>query len=61
MADYFLYLLDRQGRIIRRIELRDCVDDARARDLAAAYRHQAGMELWQGGRLVETYSHPKTD
>lgn len=59
MADYYLYLLDRAGRIVRRVELHDCTSDDHARDVAAAYPHAAGMELWQGSRLVETFSDPK--
>lgn len=55
MAEYCLYLLDRRGRIARRIDLLECLDDEHARGIAVAYPHQAGMELWQGDRLVETY------
>jgi hypothetical protein len=61
MADYYLYLLDRNGRIVRRIDLQGCASDDHARDLAAAHPHHGGMELWQGDRLVQTYSEPKTD
>jgi hypothetical protein len=55
VADYYLYLLDRNGRIGRRVELQGCTDDDHARDVAAAYPHQGGMELWLKDRLVETY------
>ena len=59
MTDYYLYLLDRSGRILRRIELQGCADDDHARDVAAAYPHQGGMELWLKDRLVETFGELK--
>ncbi len=59
MADYYLYLLDHNGRIVRRVDLQGCVDDDHARDVAAAHAHPTGMELWQGDRLVETFKGPK--
>jgi hypothetical protein len=61
VADYYLYLLDRNSRIARRIDLQACRDDDHARDIAAAYPHQAGMELWRGDRLVETYAGRRID
>ena len=56
VADYNLHLLDRHGRIVRRVELPGCVDDDHARDVAAAYPHQGRMELWREERLVESFS-----
>ena len=58
MADYYLYLLDKNGSIRHRLDLALCRDDDHARDVAAAYPHDHGMELWREGRLVETYDHP---
>jgi hypothetical protein len=55
VADYYLYLLDGSGGIVRRIHLEACPDDNHARDIAAGSPHLGGMELWLGGRLVETY------
>ena len=61
MADYYLYLLDRAGRIVRRIDLEGCAGDDDARDNAAAYPHHGGKELWQGDRLVQTYDERKPE
>jgi hypothetical protein len=61
VTDYYLYLLDRNGRITRRIDLQGCRDDDHARDIAAAYPHAAGMELWRGDKLVETYAARRMD
>ena len=55
MVDYYLYLLDGGGGIVRRIHLEGCLDDHHARDVAAGSPHLGGMELWLGDRLVETY------
>jgi hypothetical protein len=55
MAEYYLYLLDGSGGIVRRIHLEACLDDDHARDVAAGSPHLGGMELWQGDRLVQTY------
>ena len=61
MADYYLYLLDRSGRIVRRIDLEGCTGDDDARDKAAAHPYHGGMELWQGDRLVQTYDDNTPD
>jgi hypothetical protein len=61
MADYYLYLLDGAGRIVRRVDLEGCAGDDHARDLAAASPHHGRMELWQGDRLVEIYRERQPD
>lgn len=61
MADYYLYLLDGSGRIVRRVDLEGCADDDHARDLAAAHPHHGGKELWQAARIVEVYRERETD
>ncbi len=58
MADYYLYLLDEKRHISRRIDLASCRDDEHARDVAAAYPHDHGMELWREGRLVQIFAAP---
>jgi hypothetical protein len=60
LADYYLYLLDLSRRIVERVDLEGFMGDDEARDVAAAYPHYGGMELWQGNRLVETYDDPKS-
>jgi hypothetical protein len=54
MADYRLYLLDRQGRISRAVPL-DCETDDQAVDQVHAFPHDQGKELWQRDRLVDRF------
>jgi hypothetical protein len=61
VAEYYLRLLDRRGRVARRIDLLECLDDEHARGVAVAYPHQARMELWQGERLVEAYDNRNSE
>jgi hypothetical protein len=61
VAEYHLHLLDRNGRIARRVELQGCVDDDHACDVAAAYPHHGRMELWREDRLVETFGDLRSD
>ena len=55
MADYRLYLLNRQGRISRALPL-VCETDDHAVDQVYAYPHTDGMELWQLDRLVRKFA-----
>ncbi len=55
MADYRLYLLNRQGRISRALPL-VCESDDHAVEEVFAYPHNDGMELWQLDRLVRKFA-----
>ena len=51
MADYRLYFLNANNRIVRAEDL-DCADDAAAVAAAQALDHAASIEIWNRRRLV---------
>lgn len=55
MADYRIYFLDPEGRIVRALELQRETDAEAVRE-ASSLDHLHGMELWQLDRHVRTFS-----
>jgi len=53
MAGYRLYLLNREGRIRRALDL-ECDTDEDAVRRMDGHDHPFGMELWQHTRLVQS-------
>ena len=56
MPDYRVYLIGPDGHVSRRIEL-DCVDEHMARENARSLVDGLDVELWEGTRRIETFSH----
>ena len=54
MQGYYLYFLDAQDHVRRRMDL-ECRDDAHAIEIVREHIAKSPMELWQGPRLVKRF------
>jgi hypothetical protein len=57
MPDYRAYIIGPDGRVQGRVDLTSCQDDDAAREHAAQLVDGHDIELWDGGRKIETLPH----
>ena len=57
MLEYRVYVIDKLGRILERIDL-ECLSDAEAVSDVKAYALKSDVEIWSGQRVVTVLSHP---
>ena len=55
MQGYNAYLIGADGHIIRRVEL-NCADDEAAKAQAKKLADDHDIELWQGTRMIGTFT-----